>query len=86
VRGSVDTQCVCNCLKDAIHIFKYIVIPEPQDTIPLFAEPFVANRIPFVCSVLASVEFNHQASFAANEVGYIGTDWSLANNFVGLNL
>jgi hypothetical protein len=61
------------------HIAQHIVIPKSQDAIVVIDKPFVVNRVAPVVRVLATINFNNETKFTANEVDRIGTDRLLPN-------
>jgi len=48
-------QCRQDCFEDPLHVLEHIVIPEPQNAIASFAKPSVANGIPLVRGMLATI-------------------------------
>jgi hypothetical protein len=65
--------------EDTCHLTQHIVVPKSQDAIDVIDKPFVANRVAPVVCVLATINFNDETKFAANEVNRIGTDRLLPN-------
>jgi hypothetical protein len=56
--------------------------PKPDHRIEGTTHKFVAPSVIVTVSVLAPIEFDDEATFAANEISEIGSDWKLPNKFV----
>jgi hypothetical protein len=69
-------------LKNARHISKHIVVPEPQHSVVATEEPFVTNRISSAVGVLASIQFNDKTTFAADQINCVRTDRLLPDRLV----
>jgi hypothetical protein len=54
--------------ENTCHVTQHIVIPKSQDAIVVIDKPFVANRVALVVRVLATINFNDETKFTANEV------------------
>jgi hypothetical protein len=81
VRGSLRKRGR-DCFKNARHIAQHIIVPEPQKTVVVIDEPFVANRIARVFRVLASIHLDNQTAFAAGQINYVRTDRLLPDELV----
>jgi hypothetical protein len=75
-----------NRFKHARHIAEHLVVPKPQHPIVVIGKPFVANNVARVIRVLSSIDFNDEASFAANKIDRIRTDRLLPNEFVSIQI
>jgi hypothetical protein len=73
-------------LENAIEILNHIIVPDTDHPITEGAKCTIALPIVAAFRVLASVELDNQAPFAANKVDVILTDWLLADKFVAAEL
>jgi hypothetical protein len=60
--------------------------PKPDHRIAGTTHEFVAPSVIFTVSVLAPIEFDDEATRAANEISKIGSKWELPNKFVAAKL
>jgi hypothetical protein len=81
VRGSIRKRSR-DCLKHASHVAENVVVSETHDTIIVLGEPFVANHILRVVSVLAAVDFNDQTRVAAYEIDGVRANRFLSDELV----
>jgi hypothetical protein len=63
-----------------------VCAPKPDHRIAGTTHEFVAPSAIFTISVLASIEFDDEATIAANEISEIGADWKLPDKFVAAKL
>ena len=68
--------------ENASHVAQNIVVPESQNAVPVIDKPFVANRVARVVRVLASIDFNDESAFAADQIDGVRTDRLLPDEFV----
>src|SRR6516162_11426537 len=73
-------------LENAIEILDHIIVPDTDHPITERAKYTIAVPIVAAFRVLASVELDNQAPFAANKVDVILTDWLLADKFEAAQL
>jgi hypothetical protein len=68
-------------LENSVEIVYYIVVPDSDHTIPERAKRAIALPVFAVFSVLAAVELDYQAPFAANKVDVVSSNRLLADEF-----
>jgi len=73
-------------LKYAVYVLDDLVIPNPDYPIIDRCQITVALLISGAVSVLATVDFDDQALFTADEVNVVGTDRLLAGEFKAAEL
>src|SRR5690606_37311065 len=74
VRGHFRLQGGSDRFEDAFRVADYIVVPESQHTIAVFAQSAIANGIAWVLGVLPSVNLNHKLAAAADKINDVGSD------------
>jgi hypothetical protein len=74
VKGHLSAQSVSNHFQDTFQITHDVIIPEPQNSIIMLAQPLAAHRIALAASVLTAVDFHDQPSLTADEINNITTD------------
>jgi hypothetical protein len=80
--GSRRQQRGCYNFQDASDIAQHIVIPEPQHPIVAIDEPFFANRVARIVGMLSAVDFDDEATFAADQIYRVRTDRFLSDELV----
>jgi hypothetical protein len=73
-----------DCFNHPTHIAKHIVVPKSQDPVIMISKPFVTGNITRVVSVLPSIDFNSETTFAANKIDGVRTDRFLPNEHVSI--
>lgn len=74
-------QSAGNRLKDSLDVLHYVVVPKPWQSIVMLIEPTITDGIVLAFRMLAAIDFNDEAAFAADKINDVGTDWLLANKF-----
>jgi hypothetical protein len=67
--------------KNTLDIPEHVVVPEPDDTVIMRTQPFVANQVLRVTGVLPAVYLDDQTALAAQKIHRIGTDRLLTDEF-----
>ncbi len=79
VRGRIGGEGIGYGLQHAIHIARYLMIPETQDAVAVFVQPLIPHDVPFAVRVLAAIDFDDQPFLAANKIDNIATERLLAH-------
>ena len=82
VRGRVGGEGIGYSLQDAIHIARYLMIPETQDAVVVFVQPLIPHDVPFAVRVLAAIDFDDQLFLTANKIHDKAAEGLLAHKFV----
>jgi hypothetical protein len=85
VRGTLHADSGCYDLKNAVHIFQTVMIPESQDAIVVLSQPSVANSILLVVRMLATIDLDNESRFPADEIDDVGADRLLANELAAFD-
>ena len=81
MRGRHRRRCGENRLPNAFDISQHLVIPEPQDTEPMFDEPLIADGVASVLGVLAAIDFDDKPFLSADKVDHVRPDRLLTHEF-----
>ena len=73
-----------NRFKYTCHVGQHVVVPKSQDSVVMIGKPFVAGNVALVVSVLPSVDFNDETSFAAHKINRVRPDRLLPNELVSV--
>jgi len=65
VRGE---RCVENHLEHCVRPLQDVVVPKPQNAVPLGLEPLIAASVSRIPGVLTSIELDHQLVLKADKV------------------
>ena len=83
VRGSLRERDR-DCFKNARYVAQHIAVPESQNTVIVIDKPFVTDCIARAVRVLASIQFDNETTFAADQINRAGPDWLLPNELVAI--
>ena len=75
-----------NCSQNTFDIAEHIVVPESKHAIAFFRQTTISHNIRGRFIVLATVDFNHQASFAAHKIADVARNRFLSYEFMPVDL
>lgn len=77
----IRVQLRQDCNEDTIYVAQYMVVPETQNPVAFRREIVIANAVPDVVCVLASIDLDYQLSIAADKINDVPTDRLLPGKF-----
>lgn len=63
---------------------QYFIVPEPENRIAVFVQPFITNSVMFGIAMLRSIQFNNQPFFTAQKINDVRTKRHLPRELVAI--